>query len=457
MGVEDEKQGLGDEAAHAISVAELDRRLRRAVEGASSGEWVEGEVRSLKVASSGHVYFTLRDELEDACIDCVIYRFQALRARRVLSEGAKIQLRGQATVWAPRGRLQLIGEHVRPAGRGALLEALEKLKQKLQAEGLFDPAKKRCLPECPRYVGVVTSLHGAAIHDIREVSHKRGRVVLVVAGAQVQGEAAAGSIVRALDLIDRDARIEVVIVGRGGGSGEDLMAFNDERVVRRIAAMRMPTVSAVGHEVDTTLCDLAADVRAATPSHAAELVVADDSHHQQRFALALRRLSRAMLARVQEDRATSDRLRARLTDPRFLIAERQQLLDDLRWRAERMLSRKVTSHRSQLERSLQRLHARHPRVLISAARSRLVPLTSQLQVQQRLLQQGHHAELRRLVGKLDALSPLTVLSRGYSIATLDDGRVVRSSAQVEVGDEISIRLQRGGLRTRVLGKQGEGQ
>lgn len=455
--VDEENQGPVDGAERAISVAELDRRLRRAVEGASVGEWVEGEVRSLKVASSGHVYFTLRDELEDACIDCVIYRFQALRARRVLSEGAKIQLWGQATVWAPRGRLQLIGERVRPAGRGALLEALEKLKQQLLAEGLFDPGKKRPLPERPRYVGVVTSLHGAAIHDIREVSHKRGRVVLVVAGAQVQGEAAAESIVRALDLIDRDARIEVVIVGRGGGSGEDLMAFNDERVVRRIAAMRRPTVSAVGHEVDTTLADLAADVRAATPSHAAELVVADDMQHQQRFALVLGRLSRAMLARAQEDRATADRLRARLTDPRFLIAERQQLLDDLRWRAERSITRKIAAHRSQLERSVQRLHARHPSVLLAAARAQLTPLTSRLLARQRLSQQARQAELRRLVGKLDALSPLTVLSRGYSIAMLDDGRVVRATEQVEVGAELNIRLSSGGLRTRVLGKREQGQ
>jgi exodeoxyribonuclease VII large subunit len=454
MTVGDEAGQVGrNDGAEVLSVAELDRRLRRAVEGASVGHWVEGEVTSLKVAGSGHVYFTLKDQLEDACIDCVIYRFQALRARRVLSSGSKIQLWGQATVWAPRGRLQLIGERVRPAGRGALLEALEKLKEKLRLEGLFEPARKRALPHSPRFIGVVTSLHGAAVHDICQVSAQRGRVVLVVAGAQVQGEGAATSIVRALDLIDRDQRVEVVIIGRGGGSGEDLMAFNDEQVVRRIAALRVPTVSAVGHEVDTTLADLVADVRASTPSHAAELVVADDTQQAARLREGLLRLGRAMLSRLQEDRSTAERLRLRLSDPRFVIAERRQALDELGWRGERAITRHLAKHRAFYQRSVQRLQAQHPRAIIAGARARLAPLSSTLLSRQRLLLSERQALLRRLAAELAALSPLTVLGRGYSLATFDDGRVVRAVDQVSVGDELNLRLMAGSLRTKVLAKR----
>ncbi|HTM44531.1 MAG TPA: exodeoxyribonuclease VII large subunit [Polyangiaceae bacterium] len=434
-----------------ISVAELDRRLRRAVEGSSVGEWVEGEVTSMRVAGSGHLYFTLKDELEEACIDCVIYRSAALRARRVIRDGAKIQIWGQATVWAPRGRLQFIGERVRAAGRGALLEALEQLKLKLQAEGLFSAERKRALPAKPRFVGVVTSLHGAAIHDIREVSSQRGRVVLVLSPAVVQGEAAAGSIVNALALVDKDPRVEVVIIGRGGGSSDDLMAFNDEQVVRRIAAMRVPTVSAVGHEVDVTLADLVADVRAATPSHAAELVVSDDSQAIARLREGKIRLVRAMRVRLQEDRSTSEHLRMRLSDPRFLIAERQQLLDELRWRAERVITRVRGSQRSRLEQLLQRLAVRHPRAVIASSKSRLLPLQSRLLTRMRLQLAQQRAALGRLGAGLDALSPLTVLSRGYSIATLDDGHIVRAADQLRIGDEFNLKLLASALRARVVG------
>jgi exodeoxyribonuclease VII large subunit len=446
---------MTDEPNRVISVAELDRRLRRAVESSSVGEWVEGEVTQLKVAGSGHVYFTLKDALEEACIECVIYRFQALKARRVLAEGMKIQLWGQATVWAPRGRLQMIGERVRPAGRGALLEALQKLKEKLHAEGLFDPVRKRALPHKPRIVGVVTSLHGAAIHDIRQVSMGRGRVILVVSPARVQGDGAAASIVRALDLIDRDRRVEVVIVGRGGGSGEDLMAFNDERVVRRIAAMRMPTVSAVGHEIDTTLADLVADVRAATPSHAAELVVADDGEQQKHVRALTARLRRSMAARLLEDRAIGERLRVRLADPRFVIAERRQLLDDLMLRSERVVSRLLGQRRGELDRSLQRLQARHPRVVIANARARLSPMRGALQARMQLMLSGHRAAVAGQAAKLDALSPLTVLGRGYSIATLDDGRVIRAASQLETGASFNLKLLEGTLRAKVLGERSE--
>ncbi|MGC4091554.1 MAG: exodeoxyribonuclease VII large subunit [Polyangiaceae bacterium] len=204
-----------------ITVAELARRLRRAVEAASGGFWVRGEVASLKRAPSGHCYFTLKDRDEDATLECVMYRMDAQRALRHLVDGAEVQLYGRATVWAPRGRLQFVVQRLQPAGKGALLLALEALKKKLAAEGLFDAARKRALPSDPRVVGVVTSASGAAFHDIRTVAFRRGRVLLVLSPALVQGDDAPRSLVVALEQLERYPGLDVVIVGRGGGSGED--------------------------------------------------------------------------------------------------------------------------------------------------------------------------------------------------------------------------------------------
>src|SRR5450432_418376 len=361
-----------------ISVSELDRRLRRSVEDVSSQVWVEGEVSSLKRAPSGHVYFSLKDEVEDAIIECVMYRFNALRARRHLNEGARLQLIGQATVWAPRGRLQFVVNEVRPAGRGALLEALEQLKERLAKEGLFAVERKRPLPAEPRVVGVVTSKSGAAFHDIVTVAFRRGDVKIVLAPALVQGEGAPETIVRALDLIERYPGLDVVIVGRGGGSGEDLMAFNDERVVRRVARMRVPVVSAVGHEVDFSLTDLAADVRAATPSQAAELVVPELRARAAVLQRARHALQRAARARLMHLRTRIERARSRLSDPRFTIAERQQELDELHTRLRRRTTQTVASQRAALELLTRRLYTRHPRAVLASARADLGPLNVRL-------------------------------------------------------------------------------
>ncbi|HVZ37140.1 MAG TPA: exodeoxyribonuclease VII large subunit, partial [Polyangiaceae bacterium] len=361
-----------------VSVAELARRLKRSVESQTGREWVEGEIVSLKRAGSGHVYFSLKDTREEACLDCVMYRMDALRARHQLFDGARVQTLGRATLWAPRGRLQFIVQGLRPVGRGAQLEQLERLKAKLQAEGLFERQRKRPLPVAPRFVGVVTSAHGAALHDIRTVAFRRGSVVLVLAPALVQGELAPESLLAALSRIEKDKRVQVVIIGRGGGASEDLMAFNDERVVRRVAALRIPTVSAVGHEVDTTLTDLVADVRAATPSEAAELVVPEQRERLAQLLTLRRQLARAMRARLLEDAASARSLRSRLSDPRFVIAQYQQGLDEQRLRAERALGRRLTGLRTRLAELGRRLLARHPRAVVLRARARLAPLEARL-------------------------------------------------------------------------------
>ena len=440
-----------------ISVAELDRRLKRAVEAVTGREWVEGEIASLKLAPSGHAYFSLKDEREDAIVECVMYRMNAQRARRHLTDGARVQLFGRATLWAPRGRLQRVAESLRPAGRGALLEALEKLKARLLAEGLFAPEKKRPLPAEPRVVGVVTSAAGAAFHDIRTVAFRRGGVRLVLSPAVVQGEAAPESIVRAIDLLECYPGLDVMIVGRGGGSGEDLMAFNHEQVVRRVAAARVPVVSAVGHEVDLTLCDLAADVRAATPSQAAELVIPDASARRELLVRQTRHLLRAMQGRLLEERSRVERLRGQLSDPRFLIAERQQSLDELGSRLERATTRTLARRRALVVDAERRLSARHPRAVLAQARARLAPLEARLGAAAGAEVGRCRARAGELVARLAALSPLAVLARGYAIATLPGGRAIRAASEVNPGDAISIRVSAGRIGARVTDTEpGEG-
>jgi exodeoxyribonuclease VII large subunit len=436
-----------------ISVSELDRRLRRAVEDISVRLWVEGEVSSLKRAPSGHVYFSLKDEAEDAIVECVMYRFNALRARRHLNEGARLQLTGQATVWAPRGRLQFVVNEVRPAGRGASLEALEKLKERLSAEGLFAQERKRPLPSEPRVVGVVTSAGGAAFHDIVSVAFRRGDVKIVLASALVQGEGAPESILRALDLIERYPGLDVLVLGRGGGSAEDLRAFNDERVVRRVASLRVPVVSAVGHEIDFSLTDLVADVRAATPSQAAELVVPESRARAAAWHRAQGALQRATLARILRFRGRIERIRARLSDPRFTIAERQQELDELTTALQRRAGAAIAERRASLEVLTRRLYTRHPRAVLSGARAALGPLNVRLEnaAFRGLSRAG--ARLSDAATRLDGLSPLTILGRGYAIATRADGRAVRSASDVAVGDEIMLRLGRGRLKARIEGQE----
>jgi exodeoxyribonuclease VII large subunit len=435
--------------AEIVSVAELDRRLRRALEDASGNYWVEGEITSLKLAASGHAYFTLKDEREEAVVECVMYRFDAQRARRNLTDGARVQLWGRATLWAPRGRLQLVANFARPAGRGALLEALEALKARLLVEGLFAPERKRPLPVDPTVVGIVTSAHGAAFHDIRTVAFRRGAVRLVLAPAAVQGETAPESIVRALDLIERYPGLDVVIVGRGGGSGEDLSAYNDERVVRRVARVSVPVVSAVGHETDVTLTDLVADVRAATPSQAAELVVPDRRTRAAALARQRASLERALRSTLALERSRLARLRAELGDPRFVVVERQKDLDELAVRLERRVEKSLSSRRGEVALWHGRLLARHPRAVLARARAELGPLGVRLDAAVARIVERTRARLGDAATRLDGLSPLAVLGRGYAIATRGDGRAVRDARTLASGESVSVRVARGRFAARV--------
>lgn len=394
-------------AQQALSVAELTAQIKDLVESGFPSVWVAGEVSNFSRPQSGHVYFTLKDE--QAQIRAVMWRGTASRVKFSLADGLEVLCHGHLDVYAPRGSYQIVVDQLQPKGVGALELALRKLREKLTAEGLFDPAKKRPLPAFPRRLAFVTSPTGAAVHDFLEVLRRRWRGVnVLVVPARVQGDGAAREIVAGIKAANRLVPPpDVLIVGRGGGSLEDLWAFNEEPVVRAIAASRVPTVSAVGHEIDVTLADLAADVRALTPSEAAERVVpaveevaARMSGYRERLVGTVRR--RLAVARSRWDALAGQRTFRRPLD---LVHDRSRRLDELAFR--------------------------------SGSASRL-------------LLRDRQGRLAALAAKLDSMSPLAVLGRGYSI-TQDarTGAVVRSAADLSVGQSIRTRLHRGQATSKV--------
>lgn len=394
-----------------LTVAQVVNAAKGAIEAtpALADAWVRGEVSKITFANSGHWYFDLKDA--EAVLRCTMWRFAAARVRFEPQPGMQLLVRGSLGVYVPRGDLSFNVTEMQPDGAGALAVALEQLKRKLAAEGLFDPARKKPLPLVPRVVGVVTSRTGAVWHDIQNVARRRfPGVTLVLRSVRVQGEGAADEIAAAIRLFNEARAADVLIVGRGGGSAEDLWAFNEERVVRAICGSAIPVVSAVGHETDYTLADLAADVRAATPSQAAEIVVPEAdalrgglAEGEMRLRVALRR--RADLARARLDRAAAS---TALTRPERWLAERRQRLDE----------------------GALRLASSSRRVL-----------------------DARGAALAERAAKLDALSPLGTLARGYAVARRRDGRVVRSVRDVEAGDDVDVIVRDGTVRASVRSKE----
>ncbi len=414
---------------------------------------VVGEASGVRAAQSGHLYFTLKDEDADASIDVVVYRTNLTpRTRSLVRDGAKILLRGRPTYYSPRGRLQFVADRVGLSGKGALLEALEKLKEKLAAEGLFREAKKRKLPTEPRVVGVVTSRSGAVIHDICRVAFRRGGAHILLAPAVVQGPTAPAAIRRALADLQKVPEVDVIIVGRGGGSADDLSAFNDEELVRAVAACRVPVVSAVGHEVDVTLVDFAADARASTPSQAAELVVPDARARVSLLAERRRGLLRAMRGHLSEGKLDLAALRRRLGDPRSLVANAQQRLDDRRMRATRAI-RKHLDQQARLARDLEsRIAAKHPATVLATERAALATLRARVATAAVKDLTKKRSDLSRASARLEALSPLAVLGRGYAIVTDAHGHAVREPDEVTPGDRLDVRVAKGTFAAEVSAK-----
>lgn len=453
-----------------LSVGGLSAALKDMVESVFFDVWVEGELGQLKVHQSGHVYFSLKDP--DARIDGVVWRTTARRLQHKPPEGSRVLILGKVQVYPPQGRYQLVVDDLLPAGEGAMQAALEALIARLAAEGLLDPARKRPLPYLPRAVGVVTSATGAARRDIEAVVHRRApQIPVVLCAAKVQGEGAAEEVARALYTVARHPGVEVVIVGRGGGSAEDLWAFNSEVVARAIAACPVPVISAVGHEVDTTLADLVADFRAPTPSAAAESAVPVRDDLLAWLADLERRLDRALDRRQSEASRQLRQLRDRLQRAVGLDARRLRLdrlvnrLDALARARRDAAGQRLARLRARLQpldpaarlaRSRRRLDALQHRLQALAearpvaARARLEALAARLAAAAATQVAPRRVRLQTAAARLEALSPLAVLGRGYSL-TLRAGRVLRDAAEVAPGDALTVRLAQGSLTATVTG------
>jgi len=434
------------------TVSRLNREARGLVEGTLGSIWLEGEVSNFLRHGSGHWYFSLKDD--SAQVRCAMFRQRNAAIALVPRNGLQVLVRARASVYEPRGEFQLIVDHLEEAGEGELRRRYERLKRDLAAEGLFDTARKRPLPRLPRQVGVITSPTGAAIRDILHVLRRRFPAVpVVVYPVPVQGTGAAEAIAEAIRLAGERAEADVLLVGRGGGSLEDLWAFNEEAVVRAVVASTIPVVSAVGHEVDVTLSDLAADLRAPTPSAAAELVVPDAGEwlrvltaHAHRLLGAWRRAA----ARRDERLAWAGRRLVQL-HPSLRLEQQTQRLDELG-------SRLAAAVRGRLELEDHRLAARRaelvalsPRAQLAAFSHRLAATTGRLPTALAYRLAQSRDRLAGTLRALNAVSPLATLERGYAIVTrVEDGRLVTDADQARAGTEIEARLARGRLRARVL-------
>ncbi len=432
----------------AVTVSELTRQVRHLLEVSFLQVWVEGEISGLSRPASGHWYFTLKDD--KAQIRCAMFRNRNQRLSQTPKEGEQILVRAKVSLYEARGDFQLIVEAIEPAGLGALQKAFEELKARLDREGLFSDEHKRPIPVPPRRLGLVTSPTGAAIHDILTVLKRRfpGLPVTLYPTA-VQGKDATASIVRAIELANRDGRCDTLIVGRGGGSLEDLWCFNEEAVARAIHASAIPIVSAVGHEVDITIADLVADQRAPTPSAAAEAVSPDRQKWLDALTRMEERLTLAGRQQIRRRRETVAELGGRLKHPRQQLQEKAQRLDELdirlRQRAEQLLGRA----RERLHQFDVRLHTNRPDRQIQQQRERLSGHRERLALAMRASLRTREERFRAMAGQLELVSPLATLGRGYAIVQDSNGNIVRSSAETAEGDSVTARLAEGRLRCRV--------
>ena len=432
------------------TVRDLMSAVRTGLEREYTDIWVEGEISNFRPAESGHLYFTLKED--GAQLRIVMFRSQARLLRFRPADGMVVIARGRITVYESRGELQLSAEYLEPKGAGALQIAFEQLKAKLAAEGLFDQARKKPIPALPRHIGVVTSPRGAAIGDILNILRRRhqGAHVLIYP-AQVQGEAAPREVSAGVRYFNRARTVDVVVVARGGGSVEDLAAFNDEGLARVVAASQLPVISAVGHETDFTILDFVADLRAPTPSAAAELVIESQQQLEERVGGLRRRLARAaryqlLMTRQRLMQLAQHGAFARMRD---LIGRRQQRLDELTYRLASGERQQLQGYRQRLEVASARLRLHDLRRVLGGMRREIESHTAALAAATRAHLMRRRARLEQMEARLRALSPLNILERGYALVFDAQGNLVKDAAQVQAGDEIRARLHRGEIEAQV--------
>ncbi|MCE9971114.1 exodeoxyribonuclease VII large subunit [Aeromonas salmonicida] len=433
-----------------FTVTRLNSAVRMILEQDLGLVWLTGELSNLAMPSSGHWYFSLKDL--GAQVRCAMFKGNNRRVAFRPQDGMQVLVQARVSLYEPRGDYQLIIESMQPAGDGVLALRFEELKRRLGAEGLFDEGRKRPLPREPRAVGLVTSATGAALHDMLTVLKRRAPDLPVfIYPTQVQGSAAIGQIVAAIALANRRAEVDVLIVGRGGGSLEDLWCFNEEVVARAIANSAIPVISAVGHEVDVTISDFAADLRAPTPSAAAELVAPDQSARAQRLAHLWQRLVQAMNRHQTAARHGFVLLQKRLDhqDPKRRLEQQSQRLDELSARLQQLLNQRLHQGERRLANLELRLQANSPERLLAIGRRRHQLAQERLHalIAKRQDQASHR--LAMLTARLDGVSPLATLGRGYSITRTQSGDVINRAAQVNAGQTLVTTLAEGHLQVRV--------
>ncbi|MCG7388938.1 MULTISPECIES: exodeoxyribonuclease VII large subunit [Pantoea] len=436
--------------ANVFTVSRLNTTVRQLLEQEMGSVWLSAEISNFSQPASGHWYFTLKDD--GAQVRCAMFRNSNRRVTFRPQHGQQILVRATITLYEPRGDYQLIIESMHPAGEGALQQQFELLKAKLASEGLFDQQHKQPLPEPAKQVGVITSATGAALHDVLRVLHRRDpSLPVVIYPTPVQGADAPAAIVRAIELANQRAECDVLIVGRGGGSLEDLWSFNEERVARAIFASRIPVVSAVGHETDVTIADFVADLRAPTPSAAAEIVSRNQTELLRQLLSQQQRLEMAMDYYLAQQQRRFSRLDHRLQQqhPQLRLARQQTALFRLQQRLNEAMENKLRQTMRQQDRLAQRLAAHQPQ-------PRLFQAQRQLEQMRYRLQQGMEKMLNRdrqrfatLAAQLEGVSPLATLARGFSVTTDLTGQVVKKTAQLQSGDMLRTRLDDGWVESQV--------
>ena len=432
--------------------------VRAHVEREYADAWVEGEISNFRAPDSGHLYFTLKDG--NAQIRVVMFSSKARLLRFRPADGMQVVMRGRVTIYEDRGELQIAAEYIEPKGAGGLQVAFEQLKTKLEAEGLFAAERKKAVPTLPGRIGIVTSPQAAALRDILNILRRRHHSAnAVIYPAQVQGDLAAAEVVSGIRYFNKTKSVEVIIVGRGGGSAEDLAAFNDEGLARAVAASEIPVISAVGHETDFTICDFVADLRAPTPSAAAELVIRSRVEIENQAAAVRERLVRAMERILLEARnelmvRTQHGAFARMMD---FIRQRQQRLDDLTFRLERGERLRLEQMRRRWEMASAAVRHYDARRVLAGVRRELETQTSALGGAVRNLLLQYRVRAERMGRALEMLSPLAILDRGYALVFDAEGKLVRDVEQVRSGEEISAKVAKGEIRAVVKGTtEGDG-
>jgi exodeoxyribonuclease VII large subunit len=432
------------------TVSRLNREVRVLLERGFGSLWLEAEISNFAKPSSGHWYFSLKDAA--AQVRCAMFRQRNMLCSFTARDGQKVLVRARIGLYEPRGEYQLIVDHMEDAGLGALRRKFEELSARLAAEGLFAPERKRPLPALPRRIGVLTSPSGAAVRDILHVLARRfPAVAVLIHPVSVQGTLAPAEIISMLQLAGRRAECDVLILARGGGSLEDLWAFNDEQLARAIAASPIPIVSGIGHEIDFTIADFAADVRAPTPSAAAELVVPDAGEWLAEFSSLGMRLARCIRRQLGERRERLRRLdrRAALVSPSARFARDTQRLDELDQRIRRAVLRRLASDRERLRWLDGRAALAGPQARVREAAARHAALDARLRAAGAERLRRARERLTPLERTLNAVSPHATLARGYAIVTAEHGAILRDAAQAPPGTTVEAQLARGRIRAKV--------